>query len=95
MKPARIRRLGIVGCGAIGSLVARLLEKKKSSFRVTALFDINRLSALKLSKTLKSRPVVCDGITSLLSKSDIVLEAATVQVSLSIATAALKKRNPS
>ncbi len=31
MKKSKLkyRRLGIVGCGAIGSLVARLLEKEK------------------------------------------------------------------
>lgn len=89
------RRLGIVGCGAIGSLVARLLENKKSSFRVTALFDINRSSAVELSNDLKSKPAVCARVSSLLEKCDIVLEAASVPASLDVAISALKKRNPS
>jgi aspartate dehydrogenase len=94
VKKAPPRRLGIVGCGAIGSLVARLLEKKKSSFRVTALFDLNRPAAIKLSKLLKSRPAVCGGINHLLSKCDIVLEAASVRVAFSVADTALKKKKP-
>lgn len=94
MKPPVPRRLGIVGCGAIGSLVARLLEKKKSSFRVTAVLDNVPSSALKLSKSLKSRPLVCTKLDQLLSKSDFVLEAASVKAALPVAEAALKRRKP-
>ncbi len=94
MKKAPPRRLGIVGCGAIGSVVARLLEKKKSAFRVTALFDINHTSAVNLSKLLKSNPTVCVGIGPMLGKCDILLEAASVQVALSVAEVALKKLIP-
>jgi len=83
-----------VGCGAIGSLVARLLEKKKSSFRVTAVLDAVPASALKLSKSLKSRPEVCSNLGQLLSKCDWVLEAASVKAALPAAEAALKRRKP-
>jgi len=88
------RRLGIVGCGAIGSLVARLLEQKKSSFRVAAVLDRVSASAVKLSKSLKSRPTVCANLNQLLSKCDWVLEAASVRAALPTAEAALKRRKP-
>jgi aspartate dehydrogenase len=94
VKPPVPRRLGIVGCGAIGSLVAKLLEKKKSSFRVTAVLDRVPASALKLSKSLKSRPAVCANLNELLSKCDLVLEAASVKAALPVAEAALKKHRP-
>lgn len=94
MKSPVPRRLGIVGCGAIGSLVAKLLEKKKSSFRVSAVLDAVPSSALKLSANLKSRPAVCVNLKQLLSKCDWVLEAASVKASLPVAEAALKRRKP-
>ncbi len=94
MKHPIPRRLGIVGCGAIGSLVSRLLEKKKSSFRVTAVLDSLPSSALKLSKSLKSRPLVCTKLGQLLSKCDFVLEAASVKAALPVAEAALRRRKP-
>ncbi len=94
-KPAKFqRKLGIVGCGAIGSLVAELLEKRKSSFRVTAVLDAVPASALKLSKKLKSRPRMCENLNQLLTKCDFVLEAASVKASLPVAEAALKRHKP-
>jgi aspartate dehydrogenase len=89
-----VRKLGIVGCGAIGSLVARLLEKKRSSFRVTAVFDTYLSSSQRLSRQLKSKPKVCRHLTDIYSKCDWVLEAASVQAALQVAELSLKKRKP-
>ena len=89
-----MRRLGVVGCGAIGSLVARLLEKKKSSFRVSAVFDAVPSSAQRLSSGLQSRPFVCSRLDQLFPKCDYVLEAASVKGVLQIAEKSLKHRKP-
>jgi aspartate dehydrogenase len=89
-----VRRLGIVGCGAIGSLVARLLEKRKSSFKVTAIYDTNSEAASRLSKTLKTRPKPCVNLDELVSKCDWVLEAAGVKAVLPIAKKALPRKKP-
>jgi len=96
MKKARAphRRLGIIGCGAIGSLVAKLLEKKRSSFRVTALFDTYLSNARALSKGLKSRPAVCERMTDVFSKCDLVLEAASVQAAYQAAKESLVRHKP-
>ncbi len=91
-KPSR--RLAIVGCGAIGSLVARLLEKKKSSFMVTAVFDTYISMAENLSKNLKSRPKICRSLSDIFSLCDYVFEAASVQAALQVAEASLLKRKP-
>ena len=92
VKPGR--RLGLVGCGAIGSLVARLLEKKKSSFRVTAVFDTFLSTAEGLSRSLKSRPKVCRSLSEVFPQCDIVLEAASVQAAVQVAEIALRKKKP-
>jgi aspartate dehydrogenase len=88
------RRLAIVGCGAIGSLVARLLEKKKSSFRVTAVFDTFISSSQRLSNSLKSKPKVCQNLQEIFPQCDIVLEAGSVQAAFQVAEASLKRRKP-
>src|ERR1041385_6906425 len=96
MKKAKghTRKLGIVGCGAIGSLVAKLLEKKRSSFRVTAVFDTYLSNARAPSKSLKSHPKVCDRLTDVFSKCDLVLEAASVQAAYQAAIESLKRKKP-
>jgi aspartate dehydrogenase len=83
-----------VGCGAIGSLVARLLEKKKSSFRVTAVFDTHASSAQKLAKNLRSKPFVGAQLEQIFQKCDWVLEAASVKAVLPVAEGALKRGKP-
>jgi aspartate dehydrogenase len=88
------RRLGLVGCGAIGSLVAELLEKKKSSFKVTALYDARLEAAQLLSKKLKSKPKVCRSLSEVFSVCDWVLEAASIKAAFPAAEASLKKRKP-
>ena len=94
MKSPSVRRLGIVGCGAIGSLVAKLLEKKKSSFKVTAVFDTNHEAAGRLSKNLKSHPKVCRSLQELFPKCDWVLEAASVKAAFPVAKNALMRGKP-
>lgn len=88
------QRLALVGCGTIGSLVAELLEKKKSSFKVTALYDARPEAAQLLSKKLKSKPKVCHSLSEVLSLCDWVLEAASVKAALPTAQASLQKRKP-
>jgi len=93
-KKAGNRRLGIVGCGAIGSLAARILQKKKTSLKIAALWDARPEAARKLSHSLKSRPAVCESLAQLVSKCDLILEAASVQAAPLVARAALKDRKP-
>jgi aspartate dehydrogenase len=91
-KPSR--RLALVGCGAIGTLVATLLEKRKSSFKVTAVLDADASSAQKLSRRLKSKPKVCRSPGELFQKADLVLEAASMKAAPGIAEAALRRGLP-
>jgi aspartate dehydrogenase len=88
------RRLGIVGCGAIGSTVARLLEKRKSTFQVRALYDVQPSRAQHLSQKLRSHPVVCRKLSELISQVDFILEAASVQAVPLLVPPALKAKKP-
>jgi aspartate dehydrogenase len=83
-----------VGCGAIGSLVASLLEKRKSSFKITALYDVRPEAATALSRKLKSKPKVCKDLKQLFSHCDWVLEAASVKAALLTAEGSLKHQKP-
>jgi aspartate dehydrogenase len=88
------RRLGIVGCGAIGSTVARLLEKRKSLFRVTSVYDVQTSQAQNLALSLKSRPNVAKQLADLIAQVDFVLEAASVKAVPGLVPLALKAKKP-
>ena len=94
MSQARPQRLGIIGCGAIGSTVARLLEKRRSSFRITSLFDLAPGPASRLSQNLKSRPRVFEKLSDVISHSDFILEAASVKAVPAVIRAALPRKKP-
>jgi aspartate dehydrogenase len=83
-----------VGCGAIGSLVARTLDKKNPAYRVAALLDTHFPNAEKLSRSLSSRPKVCADLSGLVRHCDMVLEAASVKAALPVARAVLGKGKP-
>jgi len=93
-RPIRKIRLGIVGCGAIGSLVARYLDKKIPAYRVVALFDTYPPNAASLAKALSSKPHLCRDIQELVRRSDLILEAASVKAAFPIAQTALGHGRP-
>ncbi|HOX28720.1 MAG TPA: aspartate dehydrogenase, partial [bacterium] len=73
--PDMLPRIGIIGCGAIGSYVAAAIDSKKIPCEVSAVFDILPEAAAELSTSLSSKPPVLP-MEELIGKSDIVLEAA-------------------
>jgi len=89
MKKAKI---GIIGCGAIGTALAHFVEKELSGqATLCALCDKDAFRARALHRALKkSRPLLCD-IEGIIKKSDIVIESATKAISYHVAKAALLK----
>ena len=84
-------KIGIVGCGAIGSTLAKLIQKKFSGdIEIVALCDTDPESALKLQKRIRSARVV--SLDKLIGLSDLVVESAKAQVSFDIALKALKRK---
>jgi len=73
------KKIGIVGCGAIGSEVALYIDKNlKSNAVVWALADLDKKKAAVLGRKLRPKVKVCD-IDTLIKNSDLVVEAASVK----------------
>lgn len=86
-------KIGIVGCGAIGASLAKAVAKDfKRQARLSALFDIDTKKAEKLSGIVaKDKNLSADNLSSLISKSDLVIEASSAKCSLGIAQSCLRR----
>ncbi len=72
-----IKRIGVVGCGAIGSEIARAIDNGEIKASISGLCDIDKSGADKLSGSLKSHPAIMS-MDELAGNSDIIAEAAGV-----------------
>lgn len=82
-------KIGIVGCGAIGTGVARAIDKDFTDrAKVIAVSDIRGDKAQALAEALDSKPQVAT-VDSLIAGSDLVLEAASTDISASLTRKAL------
>jgi aspartate dehydrogenase len=69
-------KLGIIGCGAIGTDVAKASDKMKEIQKIY-LFDINESASEKLCKNLKKAQI--KNVEDFLDDVDVVFEAASQQ----------------
>src|SRR3990167_7853372 len=84
--------VGLVGCGTIGSQLALALQRDFAhAARITALHDTDRTHAKTLARRLKSHPPVVS-LPTLIRKSQLVLEAASVDAASSVLKQALRAR---
>jgi len=84
-----MKKIGIIGCGTIGTGIAEFIQKAlRHKARIIALCDIDSKKAGDLSGKIKPRPVIID-IENLIKKSDLIIEAAGVDVSARIARKAI------
>lgn len=73
-------RVGLVGCGTIGSQLAKALERTyQQTARITALLDCDSRHALALQAQLRSHPPMVS-LPQLIQRSDLVVEAASAEV---------------
>jgi len=83
-------RIGIVGCGAIGSSLAEAIVKRfPREARVSSLYDLDRLKSESLAKKLRIYSSVAKSLSGLMKNSDLVIEAASAKSSFEIARKAL------
>ena len=84
-------RIGIVGCGAIGTSMAKAIVKDfASQARLVSLYDINKNKALGLARRLRAESsIVTHSLDYLIERVDLVIEAAEAKSCLSIARKAL------
>lgn len=89
----KILKLGIVGCGAIGSQIALSTKQElKNLFMVSALYDIDIDKAVGLSKRLRARRIVKRSIDELIKSSDIVAECVNTDSAADIVKRTLRAK---
>lgn len=82
-------RVGLVGCGTIGSRLALAIQRNyPRAARVVALHDTSCANAVRLQRQLRNVPPICT-LRTLIRRSQLVIEAASVQAAGRAARAAL------
>ncbi|HJS82210.1 MAG TPA: hypothetical protein VJ742_05170, partial [Nitrososphaera sp.] len=73
------KRVGLVGCGTIGSHLATAIDSNKiPGASLVALFDVEQASAERLRRQLKHKPTSHNDFASFLQSGiDLVVEAAS------------------
>lgn len=85
-------KIGIVGCGAIGSSLAKaVIRNFPTQTKLAALYDIDILKAKRLSKTVyRNKDLSVNSLRKLINKSELVIECACARSSWDIARNVLK-----
>ncbi|MCD4779365.1 MAG: DUF108 domain-containing protein [Candidatus Omnitrophica bacterium] len=69
-------KIGVLGCGAVGSRLANFVTTGlKSPCRLTALYDVDVDRAKSLAKKLAIPHAVCPSFSAFLKKSNFIIEA--------------------
>lgn len=86
-------KIGIVGCGAIGSSLAQEVARSLGSCAtLTALYDIRLDKAQLLSRRLvRSSRLSVNNLDVLIERSDLVIEASSAKAAWQVARASLLK----
>ena len=84
-------RVGILGCGAIGQALAKALcTQKYQHVQLSFLCDQNPSRAIELKTRLKCADIKILALHELITKSDFVVEAASINAAQKIVPLALK-----
>ncbi len=82
-------KVGIVGCGAIGSyLISTINKRYKGKVKLVGICDIDKDKILKLNSSLKKKITACS-LKSLVERSDLVIEAANGTTAVEVLKQAL------
>ena len=82
-------KIGIIGCGAIGSYIARICcDGLSAKINLVGLCDIDKSKAEKLVEKLNKNIKILK-IDELIDKTDLIIEAASKNISASIAEKSL------
>src|SRR5512136_1149131 len=82
-KKARKKRVGLIGAGAIGTLIADACEKGLVSCDELVIFDFDKAAANRLKKDTVFPAIVVDSFADLLKANpDVIVEAASQQAAV-------------
>ena len=86
-------KIGIVGCGAIGSRIAKSVVKDlRKECRLTGLFDIKEEKVENLAQELSLKNVQKHSLDELIKSCDCMIEAVSAQETKTIIEKALKAK---
>ncbi len=92
-RKTRRLKVGIVGCGAIGSGIATAVEKRlKKDCQLTALYDIDDARARRLENQISRRGLVKKTLEALIENCDVIVEAVNAKHTAPILRQALEAR---
>ena len=83
-------KIGLVGCGTIGRVIAQAIDQGKIKARLVAVFDLDENKSKNLVESLKDKPAI-SSLKKLIDLSDLVLEAASVKAVKEIAQLVFEK----
>jgi len=88
----RLKRIGIVGCGTIGTFLAKRIDKElKDHARLAGLCDLDQEKVKTLSSKF-SKKIPALPLKKLIEKSDLVIEAASSGISAKICKTAVENK---
>ncbi len=75
-----VKKVGLIGCGAIGTVLAEAIERKLVECRELVVFDVDPSKAQKLKAALDFPVMIVESIDELLAqKPKVIVEAASQQ----------------
>jgi len=84
-------KIGIVGCGAIGSFLAKTIATDLSRYAsLSGLYDINIKKACLLARGIGKSGILTLSLDDLIKKSDLVIEATILESAFDIVSKVLK-----
>lgn len=73
-----MKRVGLLGCGAIGSEIALAIDSGKIPAKLTHIYDFSKDASKKLVEQLRDKPVMTENVGLLAAAPvDLIIEAAS------------------
>lgn len=86
-------KIGIIGCGAIGSAIGRYCaDELRRAVKITALFDIKNGKAEALKARLPKGICIASSIDDLMERCSLIVEAASADAAAEVLKKAVAKR---
>jgi len=74
----QLKRIGLLGCGAIGTEIAIAIDLNKIPAKLTHMYDFSKAHSKKLADKLKNKPIITENVGLLAAAPvDIIVEAAS------------------
>ena len=92
-RPAKKARIGILGCGAIGSGIAKsTLSELKDLCCLSGIYDCTREAAKKLERSLQQNGLIKNSYEALIDSCDLIVEAVSAEKTLDLIKQALSSK---